>query len=57
MFDGAPGVRYVHIDVTQPDDWKAAVSAAMDEFGSVDVLVNNAGILNIGTIEDYALAE
>lgn len=49
--------RYVHLDVTQPEQWAAAVDAAVAAFGGLHVLVNNAGILNIGTIEDYALTE
>lgn len=49
--------RYVHLDVTDPDQWFAAVETAVSEFGGVDILVNNAGIINIGTIEDYALSE
>ena len=49
--------RYVHLDVTQPEDWESAVATAVSEFGGVDVLVNNAGIINVGTIEDYALSE
>lgn len=49
--------RYVHLDVTDPNDWRAAVATAQDAFGPLDVLVNNAGILNIGTIEDYDMAE
>ena len=49
--------RYVHLDVTRREDWDVAVAAAVAEFGGVDVLVNNAGILNIGTVEDFELAE
>jgi 3alpha(or 20beta)-hydroxysteroid dehydrogenase len=49
--------RYVHLDVTHPDDWDAAVATAVREFGGLHVLVNNAGIINIGTFEDYALSE
>ena len=49
--------RYVHLDVTQPEDWESAVATAVSEFGGLDVLVNNAGIINVGTIEDYALSE
>ncbi|WP_041782732.1 glucose 1-dehydrogenase [Mycolicibacterium chubuense] len=49
--------RYVHLDVTRPQDWEAAVATAVAEFGGLDVLVNNAGILNIGTVEDYELSE
>jgi len=36
--------RYVHLDVTQEADWQAAVAEAVAQFGSLDVLVNNAGI-------------
>ncbi|MGH3678056.1 MAG: SDR family oxidoreductase [Mycobacterium sp.] len=50
-------VRYVHLDVTQPDQWASAVATAIDEFGGLHVLVNNAGILNVGLIEDYDLTE
>ena len=49
--------RYVHLDVTSPEDWGRAVAVAVTEFGGLDVLVNNAGILNIGTVEDYPLSE
>jgi 3alpha(or 20beta)-hydroxysteroid dehydrogenase len=48
---------YVHLDVTRPDDWERAVATAVSRFGSVDVLVNNAGIINVGTVEDYELSE
>jgi 3alpha(or 20beta)-hydroxysteroid dehydrogenase len=49
--------RYVHLDVTRPDDWQRVVATAVDGFGGVDILVNNAGIINVGIIEDYELAE
>jgi 3alpha(or 20beta)-hydroxysteroid dehydrogenase len=49
--------RYIHLDVTQPDDWTAAVALAAGEFGGLDILVNNAGIMNFGLIEDYELSE
>lgn len=55
--DLGDAVRYVHLDVTKPDDWDAAVATALGEYGHLDVLVNNAGIINIGTLEDYALSE
>jgi len=36
---------YVHLDVTRREDWDAAVAAAEASFGSLNVLVNNAGIM------------
>lgn len=48
---------FVHLDVTSPEDWEAAVREAVDTFGGVDVLVNNAGIANFGSIEDYTLEQ
>ncbi|MCB0938173.1 MAG: glucose 1-dehydrogenase [Mycobacterium sp.] len=37
--------RYVHLDVTSPEDWAAAVGLALNAFGTLNVLVNNAGIV------------
>ena len=40
--------RYVHLDVTQADQWEAAVATAVSEFGKLNVLVNNAGTVALG---------
>ncbi|GMA24142.1 3-alpha-hydroxysteroid dehydrogenase [Luteimicrobium album] len=45
--------RYVHLDVTSEDDWAAAVAATVEAFGTVDVLVNNAGIANGAAITEF----
>jgi NAD(P)-dependent dehydrogenase (short-subunit alcohol dehydrogenase family) len=42
---GDPRVRAVDLDVTSEDSWRDAVAAAGREFGGLNVLVNNAGIL------------
>ena len=47
------GARYVRLDVTQPADWDAAVSEAVTAFGGLSVLVNNAGIVTFGRIDEY----
>ncbi|WP_059016475.1 glucose 1-dehydrogenase [Mycobacterium sp. M26] len=44
--------RYVHLDVTDAADWAAAVDVALAEFGSLDVLVNNAGIVYRRTLRN-----
>ncbi|MGD9755780.1 MAG: SDR family oxidoreductase [Acidimicrobiia bacterium] len=44
---------YVHLDVTDRDQWAAAVQATVDRFGKLNVLVNNAGIANFGPIGHY----
>ena len=40
---------YVHLDVTQPEQWENAVGQAVDRYGKLDVLVNNAGIGSTST--------
>ncbi len=39
-------VRFSRLDVTSASDWSATVAAMMDWKGRLDVLVNNAGIIN-----------
>lgn len=43
---------YVHLNVTNEADWRAAVTTAVNQYGKLDVLVNNAGILLRGKIEE-----
>jgi len=42
----------VKLDVTSPKDAEAAVNAAVDRFGSVDVLINNAASFYAGYFEE-----
>ncbi|HTQ22121.1 glucose 1-dehydrogenase [Mycobacterium sp.] len=49
--------RYVHLDVTQPSDWAAAAATAVAEFGMLNVLVNNAGIINYGPLKTFDLTK
>jgi NAD(P)-dependent dehydrogenase (short-subunit alcohol dehydrogenase family) len=48
---------YVHHDVTDEAAWESAVARTVDEFGRLDVLVNNAGIGDIATIEETSKAD
>ena len=48
-------VHYEHLDVTSQSEWEAVVAATIDAFGTVDVLVNNAGIGNMAAIDKYTL--
>ena len=54
---GEDNCRYVHHDVTSEAEWAAAVAAATGAFGTLNVLVNNAGILAHRKIADMTLAE
>ena len=42
----------VQLDVTKPAEIASAVKAAIEKFGRIDVLVNNAGIGYFGAIEE-----
>jgi len=35
---------YIHLDVSNEDDWKQAISIITGQFGKLNILVNNAGI-------------
>jgi len=42
---------YVNLDVTSADDWQSAVAQAVDTFGKLNILVNNAAIYSRVPIE------
>jgi 3alpha(or 20beta)-hydroxysteroid dehydrogenase len=44
--------RYIHLDVTDAEDWAAGVDLALRAFGTLNVLVNNAGIVYRRTLKN-----
>jgi 3alpha(or 20beta)-hydroxysteroid dehydrogenase len=49
---------YTHLDVSDADGWAAAVALARTRFGSLDILLNNAGIAQGRvTIEDQTIEQ
>lgn len=44
--------HYEHLDVRNEEDWRRVLGVAEQEYGSVSVLVNNAGVVEFATIED-----
>ena len=56
---GASGGQALAIrhDVTSEESWNAVMAEAVRWLGRIDVLVNNAGIAIIGTVEDTSLAD
>ncbi|MDA1128840.1 MAG: glucose 1-dehydrogenase [Chloroflexi bacterium] len=54
--DGGEAI-FVRLDVTSEEDWAAAVSEAVNRYGKLDVLVNNAGVGAQSLIEDTTVAE
>ena len=48
---------YVHLDVTSEDEWRSAVEFALQTYGRLDILVNNAAIYKRTPIVDTDVEE
>lgn len=48
---------FIRHDVTSEPGWKSVIEQALSEFGRLDVLVNNAGVIIYKKIEDTSLDE
>jgi 3-hydroxybutyrate dehydrogenase len=46
---------YSSADMTKPDDIKGMIDEATSKLGSVDILINNAGVQYVSPIEDFPI--
>ena len=46
---------YLHLDVTDEENWKSVVAQTVKAFGKLDILVNNAGMMALGNVVDADL--
>ncbi|MBD1875031.1 SDR family NAD(P)-dependent oxidoreductase [Nodosilinea sp. FACHB-131] len=57
QFESNPNVLTLSLDVTDEAQVQGAVAAALERFGQIDVLVNNAGFGILGGIEETSAQE
>jgi NADP-dependent 3-hydroxy acid dehydrogenase YdfG len=48
---------FLKMDVTKPEDVTALVQLAQDQFGGLDVMVNNAGLMPLSMLNSYKVKE
>jgi len=54
--DDDDNVISISLDVTHEDQWATAVATAVERFGALTTLVNNAGVLHRGSLADETAA-
>lgn len=57
ILDGGGYATAVRCDVRQPEEVRALIARAVADFGGVDVLYNNAGVVRYGTVEELSVED
>jgi NAD(P)-dependent dehydrogenase (short-subunit alcohol dehydrogenase family) len=52
-----PGVRFVEMDVRDDASIQRGIQSVIDQANRIDVLVNNAGMMMLGAVEETSLTE
>jgi len=50
-------VLFLRQDVSKEEDWQRVMSQIIEEYGQLDILVNNAALLHMASIEDTSLKD
>jgi NAD(P)-dependent dehydrogenase (short-subunit alcohol dehydrogenase family) len=53
----APAISYAELDVTDEGAWERLVDEVVRDFGRLDVLVNNAGVIDYAGIHDVTIED
>ena len=57
LAESLPGALLIRGDVSQEEDVRRMVDAAIGHFGKIDVLINNAGISYVNLLKDTSLSD
>jgi 3(or 17)beta-hydroxysteroid dehydrogenase len=52
-----PNCIFIHHDVRNEAEWQSVIAATIKAHGRIDTLVNNAGLVRFGTVEELSYAD
>ncbi len=52
-----PGIEFLKHDVRREEDWQRVVAHTMGQYGRLNVLVNNAGVIHVGDPVEFDMDE